>query len=64
VTTLGDSVTYQQAQITALEKQLADARQQAQDISVKAIEGPSGARPHQSNCDGAGQERAAGMIGS
>jgi len=34
----------QQTQIAALEKQLADAKQQVQDIAVKAIEGASGAR--------------------
>ena len=44
VKTLEDTVTHQQAQIAALEKQLADAKQQVQDISVKAIEGASGAR--------------------
>ena len=34
VKTLKDTVTLQQAQIAALEKQLADAKQQVQDISV------------------------------
>ena len=32
------------AHITTLEKQLAEAKQQVQDIAVKAIEGASGAR--------------------
>jgi hypothetical protein len=32
------------AQVAALEKQLADAKQQVQDIAVKAIEGASGAK--------------------
>lgn len=41
---LEDAVARQQAQIEALEKQLADAKQQVQDIAVKAIEGASGAR--------------------
>jgi colicin import membrane protein len=44
VKTLDEVVTRQQAQIAALEKQLADAKQQVQDIAVKAIEGASGAR--------------------
>jgi hypothetical protein len=44
VKTLEENVTHQQAQIAALEKQLADAKQQVQDIAVKAIEGASGAR--------------------
>ena len=44
VKTLEDAVARQQAQIAALEKQLADAKQQVQDIAVKAIEGASGAR--------------------
>jgi len=44
VKTLEDSVAHQQSQIAALEKQLADAKQQVQDIAVKAIEGASGAR--------------------
>jgi hypothetical protein len=35
---------HQQAQIAALEKQLADAKQQVQDIAVKAIEGASGSK--------------------
>jgi hypothetical protein len=44
VKTLEETVAHQQAQIAALEKQLADAKQQVQDIAVKAIEGASGAR--------------------
>jgi len=44
VKTLEDTVNHQQAQIAALEKQLADAKQQVQDIAVKAIEGASGSR--------------------
>jgi hypothetical protein len=44
VTTLEELVARQQAQLAALEKQLADAKQQVQDIAVKAIEGASGAR--------------------
>lgn len=44
VKTLEETVTRQAAQIATLEKQLADAKQQVQDIAVKAIEGASGAR--------------------
>ncbi len=44
VKTLEDVVARQQAQIAALEKQLAEAKQQVQDIAVKAIEGASGAK--------------------
>jgi len=44
VKTLEEAGAHQQAQIAALEKQLADAKQQVQDIAVKAIEGASGAR--------------------
>jgi hypothetical protein len=44
VKTFEETVAHQQAQIAALEKQLADAKQQVQDIAVKAIEGASGAR--------------------
>ena len=44
VKSLEESVARQQAQIAALEKQLADAKQQVQDIAVKAIEGASGAK--------------------
>jgi chromosome segregation ATPase len=44
VKTLEDAVARQTAQIAAIEKQLADAKQQVQDIAVKAIEGASGAK--------------------
>jgi len=44
VKTLEETVARQTAQIAALEKQLADAKQQVQDIAVKAIEGASGAK--------------------
>ena len=44
VKTLEEAVSHQQTQIAALEKQPADAKQQVQDIAVKAIEGASGAR--------------------
>jgi colicin import membrane protein len=44
VKTLEETVSHLQAQIAALEKQLSDAKQQVQDIAVKAIEGASGAR--------------------
>lgn len=44
VKTFEETVAHQQTQIAALEKQLADAKQQVQDIAVKAIEGASGAR--------------------
>jgi hypothetical protein len=44
VKTLEDTVAHQQGQIAALEKQLGDAKQQVQDIAVKAIEGASGAK--------------------
>jgi len=44
VKALEDTVTRQAAQLAALEKQLAEAKQQVQDIAVKAIEGASGAR--------------------
>jgi hypothetical protein len=44
VKTLEELVARQQAQIAALERQLADAKQQVQDIAVKAIEGASGAK--------------------
>ena len=42
--TLEETVARQLAQIAALEKQLAEAKQQFQDIAVKAIEDASGAR--------------------
>jgi colicin import membrane protein len=44
VKTLEEAVARQQVQIKALERQLADAKQQVQDIAVKAIEGASGAK--------------------
>jgi len=44
VKTLDDAITSQQAHIAALEKQLTEAKQQVQDIAVKAIEGASGAK--------------------
>lgn len=44
VKTLEEVVSRQQGQIAALERQLADAKQQVQDIAVKAIEGASGAK--------------------
>jgi colicin import membrane protein len=44
VKTLEETVAHQQAQVAALDRQLADAKQQVQDIAVKAIEGASGAR--------------------
>jgi len=44
VKALDDTVAHQAAQLAALEKQLAEAKQQVQDIAVKAIEGASGAR--------------------
>jgi len=44
VKTLEEAAKHQATQIAALEKQLADAKQQVQDIAVKAIEGASGAK--------------------
>ncbi len=44
IKTLEELVTRQSSQTEALEKQLGDAKQQVQDIAVKAIEGASGAR--------------------
>jgi len=44
VKTLEEAVTRQTAQMAALQKQLDEAKQQVQDIAVKAIEGASGAR--------------------
>lgn len=41
---LEETVAHQHTQIAALEKQLSDAKQQVQDIAVKAIEGASGAK--------------------
>lgn len=44
IKTLEEHVSRQTTQIAALQKQLDDAKQQVQDIAVKAIEGASGAR--------------------
>jgi colicin import membrane protein len=44
VKALEQSLTAGAAQIAALEKQLAEAKQQVQDIAVRAIDGASGAR--------------------
>jgi hypothetical protein len=44
IKTLEETVVRQTSQIAALQKQLDDAKQQVQDIAVKAIEGASGAR--------------------
>jgi hypothetical protein len=44
VKTLEDTIARQAAQIEALQKQVEEAKQQVQDIAVKAIEGASGAR--------------------
>jgi colicin import membrane protein len=44
IQTLEDAVARQQNQIASLEKQLAEAKQQVQDIAVKAIEGASGSK--------------------
>jgi len=44
VKTLEEALAHSAAQVVALEKQLADAKQQVQDIALKAIEGASGAR--------------------
>src|ERR1035438_7307460 len=44
VKTLEDTVARQAAQIATLEKQMEEAKQQVQDIAVKAIEGASGAK--------------------
>ena len=44
VKTMEDTIARQAAQIAALEKQVAEAKQQVQDIAVKAIEGASGAK--------------------
>ena len=41
---LEETVAHQAAQIATLEKYLAEAKQQVQDIAVKAIEGASGAK--------------------
>ncbi len=44
VKTFEDALSRSAQQIAALERQLAEAKQQVQDIAVKAIEGASGAR--------------------
>ena len=44
IKTLQENLTRQTAQIEALEKQLAEAKHQVQEIAVRAIEGASGAR--------------------
>jgi len=44
VKALEETLAHNAAHIAALEKQLADAKQQVQDIALKAIEGASGAR--------------------
>jgi colicin import membrane protein len=44
IKTLEESAARHSAQIATLDKQLSDAKQQVQDIAVKAIEGASGAR--------------------
>ena len=44
IKTQEDTVSRQAAQIAALQKQLDEAKQQVQEIAVKAIEGASGAR--------------------
>ena len=44
VKTLEEAVARQTTQISSLQKQLDESKQQVQDIAVKAIEGASGAR--------------------
>ena len=44
IRTLEETVAHQAGQIATLEKHLAEAKQQVQDIAVKAIEGASGAK--------------------
>ena len=44
VRTLEETLARQAAQIVTLEKQLVDAKQQVQDIALKAIEGASGSK--------------------
>jgi hypothetical protein len=44
IASLEEALSQKAAHIATLEKQLADAKQQVQDIAVKAIEGASGAR--------------------
>jgi colicin import membrane protein len=44
IRTLEETLAHQAAQVATLEKYLAEAKQQVQDIAVKAIEGASGAK--------------------
>jgi len=44
IKTLEDNLARQSAQMAALQKQLDEAKQQVQEIAVKAIEGASGAK--------------------
>jgi DNA repair exonuclease SbcCD ATPase subunit len=44
VKTLEEALAQQAAQVTALQKQLEEAKQQVQDIALKAIEGASGSK--------------------
>ena len=44
IKTLEDTLARQSAQMAALQKQLDEAKQQVQEIAVKAIEGASGAK--------------------
>ena len=44
IKTLEENVARQTTQMAALQKQLDEAKQQVQDIAVKAIEGASGSR--------------------
>jgi ribonuclease HI len=44
IKTLEDTLSRQSAQMAALQKQLDEAKQQVQEIAVKAIEGASGAK--------------------
>ena len=44
IKTLEDALAQQAAQMTALQKQFDEAKQQVQDIAIKAIEGASGAK--------------------
>jgi uncharacterized coiled-coil protein SlyX len=44
VKTLEETVTHQTEQLAALQKQVDEAKQQVQEIALKAIEGASGAR--------------------
>jgi uncharacterized protein involved in exopolysaccharide biosynthesis len=54
IETREETVARQAEQLAALQRQLDEAKQQVQDIAVKAIEGASGAR--QSNRDGTGAD--------